>query len=310
GPPVTDGTRVYASFADNDHYQLAAYNVHDGTPVWTADLGPFVSQHGHGLSPILYENLVIATNDQKGPSCIAAYSRETGEEIWRTPRATRETSYATPMVLNDAAGRPQLICISGATGVSALDPRSGEELWSSGELPMRTLASPVYGDGVFITSCGQGGRGHLMLAIEQPGEPGAAPRTRWERKTMLPYVPTPIFDGKVLYLWTDDGVACSVDLQTGETLERVRVGGTYSSSPVLIDGHLYAPSEEGEIAVVSTAPQLKVVGRSPLGDRIHSTPAVANGRVYFRGFRTLACLKAAGAAPPAAVELTPQQPDD
>ncbi|MGE0376844.1 MAG: PQQ-binding-like beta-propeller repeat protein, partial [Planctomycetaceae bacterium] len=283
GTAATDGERVYVSYADNDHYQLAAFDFDNGSPVWTADLGPFVSQHGHGLSPVLFGHLVIATNDQKGPSFIAAFQRETGEEVWRTPRAVRETSYATPMVLDVDGRQPQLICLSGATGVVALDPSSGTELWGTGEMPMRTLASPVYGAGVIIASCGKGGRGHHMLAVEPPAGLGSLPKTRWERTTMLPYVPTPIVHNGLLYLWTDDGVVCSVDLQTGETIGRVRVGGTYSGSPVLIDGHLYGPSEEGEIVVLSTTPELKVVGRSPLGDRIHSTPAVGNGRVYFRG---------------------------
>lgn len=292
GTAATDGQRVYLSYADNDHYQLAAFDFQDGRSIWTVDLGPFVSQHGHGLSPILYEDLVIATNDQKGPSFIAAFRRDTGEQVWRAPRAVRETSYSTPMILDGDTDRPQLICFSGASGVSALDPRTGDELWSTGEMPMRTLASPVFGEGVIIASCGKGGRGHHMLAVEPPGAPQSKPVIRWERTTMLPYVPTPIIHAGTLYLWTDDGVVCRVDLQTGETLERLRVGGTYSSSPVLIDGHLYCPAEDGEIAVVGVTPKLEVLGRSPLGDRIHSTPAVANDRVYFRGFHTLACLKA------------------
>lgn len=295
GTATTDGERVYVSFSDNDHYQLCAFEFSNGQPVWTVDLGPFSSQHGHGQSPILWKDLVIATNDQLGPSFIAAFDRRTGEEVWRTPRPARETSYATPMLLSpeEVPGTtPQLICISGSTGITGLNPDTGEQLWETGEMPMRTLASPVFGEGVLLATCGKGGRGHYMMAIEPPSSPDARPRVRWERKTMLPYVPTPIIHDGVLYMWTDDGVVCTADLRTGETLQRLRVGGTYSSSPILIDGKLYCPEEGGEIAVVATSPELKILGKSPLGDRIHSTPAVANGRVYFRGFHTLACLKA------------------
>ena len=70
------------------------------------------------------------------------------------------------------------------------------------------------------------------------------------------------------------------------------MGGKFSGSPVLIDGRLYCISESGEVVVVEASPELKILGRSPLGDESYSTPAVANGRVYLRGFHQLACLKA------------------
>ncbi len=294
GTPVTDGERVYVSFADNGHYLVSAYGFSDGSPLWTEDLGPFSSRHGQGHSPILAGERLIVTNDQQGPSFLSALDRKTGAELWRTSRPERNAAYSTPMVLDHDGQEPQIICISGAAGIAAFRPETGEELWASGAMPLRTVASPVSGEGVIIASCGSGGRGKFMVAVEPPlrTDNFAEWRTRWERKTNLPYVPTPIIDGGVLYLWNDDGVVCSVDLQTGENIQRIRVGGTYSGSPVLIDGHLYCAAEDGMIAVVNTTPELKVIGKSPLGDRIHSTPAVANGRVYFRGFQTLACLQA------------------
>jgi outer membrane protein assembly factor BamB len=112
----------------------------------------------------------------------------------------------------------------------------------------------------------------------------------------LPYVPTPIVHGKHLYLWCDIGIVCCVDMASGKNVWRRRVGGNFSGSPVLIDGKLYCISEEGEIAVIDASPQFHDYGRSPLGDSSYATPAVANGRVYFRGFHRLACLKVQTAA--------------
>jgi outer membrane protein assembly factor BamB len=241
---------------------------------------------------MLWNDLVIATNEQKGPSFVAAFNRRTGEEVWRTPRPARETSYATPFILDPDSRRPQLICLNGVTGISALDPQSGKVLWSMGEMPKRTVASPILAGGVIVASCGQAGRGTYMMAVDPPDHPDAEPRIRWERPTMLPYVPTPVVSDGILYMWTDDGVVCSVDPDTGKNLERLRVGGTYSSSPVLIDGKLYCPAEDGEIAVVAITPELKLLGKSPLGDRTHASPAVGERGVYFRGFHTLACLPA------------------
>ena len=290
--PLVDGERVYIAFADKEHYLFSAYD-HDGNPLWSEDLGPFASQHGQGHAPILHGETVILANDQAGPSFVIALNRKTGEEVWRSSRADREAAYSTPLVLADVGQKPQLICVSGATGITGLDLETGVELWGSGELPMRAVASPVYGEGVVIASCGKGGKGHHMVAVEPSVDPAVKqPTVRWTRTKSLPYVPTPIISDGILYLWEDDGVVLSVDLKSGETIDRVRVGGNYYSSPVMIDHKLYCPSDDGQIAVVATQPELELLAKSPLGEPIHSTPAVANGRVYFRGFHTLACLKA------------------
>lgn len=116
-------------------------------------------------------------------------------------------------------------------------------------------------------------------------------RVRFERKTSLPYVPTPIGHEDHVYLWTDLGVLARINAQNGEETHRLRVNGNYSGSPVCIDGRLYCISEDGQVVVVSTHDP-KVLGRTSLGDRSYSTPAVANGRLYLRTFSRLMCLKA------------------
>lgn len=295
--PAVDGERVYVAFADDTQYVFSAYTF-DGDPIWTNNLGPFETQHGQGQSPIVIPDLdlVILTNDQQGPSFIAAFHRRTGEEIWRTPRKARETAYSTPLLLSLPGEEPQLICNGGATGVTSLDPASGRELWTTGELPMRSVSSPVYGNGVVIASSGSGGVGKYMVAVDPTGadDPDKM-RVVWERDIgdKLPYVPTSIVFGPHLYMWTDQGIVVCADMATGTTISQKRAeGGNYTSSPVLIDGKLYNVSESGEVVVVTATPELEVLGRSQLGDQSHASPAVANNRLYLRGFTHLACLKA------------------
>ena len=293
GTPATDGERVYVVFADEQHYLVNAYTM-GGELVWSEDIGTFTSQHGQGVSPMLYNGLVIVPNDQMGPSSILALNAETGKTEWKTERVHRKTSYSTPMVLN-VNGQDQLICLSGATGLSGIDPQNGRMIWKSGELPLRTVASPMYGNGLLMASCGQGGRGKFMVFVDPTGrgEVGTT-HVKAERIQNLPYVPTPIIDGNYAYLWNDDGVVCCIDL-SGDVTQNVwreRIGGNFSGSPVMINGKLYCISEEGEIAVVDASPNFHEYGKNPLGDVSYATPAVANGRVYFKGFGTLACLKA------------------
>lgn len=302
GTPTTDGERVYIAFADADHYTLNAYTF-DGQQVWTKDLGTCITEHGHGVSPILFGDLVIVCNDQgrkegPPPSAIYALNRKTGEIVWTIERKSRESSYATPVIITPPGKAPQLVVMSGAHGMSGLDPLTGAELWTSGEVPMRTVGSPAYGDGMLVATCGQGGRGEVMICVAPnvEGEAGMSPLKYVRPKTQgVPYVPTPIIRDGRIYLWNDDGTFFLANLADGKNITRTRIGGQFFASPVMLEGRLFNVSHEGEVVVLSfSGDEVKIEGRSPLGDSAYASPAVANGGIYFRGFKKLAFLKARG----------------
>lgn len=292
--PATDGDRVYVAFSDDRRYTLAAYDV-DGGLIWRRVLGSFESQHGHGVSPIVFDGMVIIPNDQKGPSSVIALDAETGDTVWSVLRSVRRTSYATPTILRRKDRRPQLICASGAMGITSLDPYTGDLNWLTGEFPLRTVASPVHGCGLVVQSCGGGGVGKLLIAVDPTGEGDVSDtHIEYRRETKLPYVPTPVVYNEHLYLWNDNGVVNCVDLKSGENIWTKRVGGNYSGSPVCIDGKLYCISEKGEVNVVAASPEYRFYGKTSLGDPSHATPAVANGRLYLRTFHRLMSLRARG----------------
>lgn len=295
--PATDGQRVYLAFSDDEHYTLAAYDF-DGNLVWRRLLGTFESQHGQGVSPIVFEDLVIIPNLQMGPSSVIALDKRTGRTVWSSVHSFYRTSYATPVVVRLEGEKPQLICASGALGLASLDPRSGRLNWMTGEFPepRRTVASPVIVDGLAIQTCGGGGVGNVLIAVDLSDPDDASKdRIRYRREKLLPYVPTPIAYRGYLYLWNDNGVASCVEAASGKNIWTTRIGGNYSGSPVCIDGKLYCQSEEGEMVVFPASPRKpepEDVGRTRLGDFSHSTPAVAGGRLYIRTFHRLACLEA------------------
>ena len=133
-----------------------------------------------------------------------------------------------------------------------------------------------------------------MTAVKLGGK-GKVTETHvaWERRRSLPYVPTPIAYGDHLYLWLDNGIVVCVDAKTGAEQWNERVGrGDFSSSPLCIDGKIYCSSRTGEFTVIKASPKYELLGRSQLGESTHATPAVSNGRLFLRGFRTLYCLEA------------------
>jgi outer membrane protein assembly factor BamB len=105
-------------------------------------------------------------------------------------------------------------------------------------------------------------------------------------------VPTPIYVNGRIFLWTDDGMIVCANAETGEDLWVERVGKNFTGSPIAVGGKIYSISEDGQVGVVDASDTYNFHGFSPLGDDSFSTPAVANDRLYLRGFHTLACLKA------------------
>lgn len=291
--PATDGNLVYVAFADKENYTVTAYDF-DGEICWRRNLGSYESQHGLGVSPILFDGMLIIPNDQRGPSSIVALDALTGTTRWSTLRTFREAAYSSPMLIDAQSDHPQLICVCGISGVSSFDPYTGRLNWQSGAFPLRTVASPVYGDGLVIASCGQGGRyGVLQVAIDTSLDLEAgANRVRWERKRLIPYVPTPIVLDGHLYDWTDEGIVSCVELATGKDVWTKRIGGNFSGSPICCDGKLYCIDESGTVVVLAASTTFQEFARVPLNDPSHSTPAVANGRLYLRTFHRLACLAA------------------
>jgi outer membrane protein assembly factor BamB len=126
GSPVVDRDRVIACFVSRDHFWVRAYD-HAGNELWSRDLGTFESQHGHGASPMIYDNTVVVTNDQDAESFVTALDLKTGKVVWKTQRrpAPTFTAYGTPCVHVKPDGTPELLLSSQSHGISSLDPKTG-----------------------------------------------------------------------------------------------------------------------------------------------------------------------------------------
>lgn len=289
--PAVDAERVYITFGDDEHHLVQAF-THAGEEAWSYDLGPIDTQHGQGMSPIVHGEMVILCSDQRGPSMIVALDRSSGKELWKTIREIREASYSTPLIYKSEGHPDVLICEAGISGHTGLDLKTGKQLWSTGPVEFRTCSSLVQAGKLVIGTCGQGGRGKFMWATDPWGNGDAGGKVAYTRDKVLPYVPTPLYVNGLLFFWNDDGTVACVNPDTGVDVWAERVGKNYTGSPIAIDGKIYCISEDGQVAVVDASETYKFHGFSPLGDDSYSTPAVANGRLYLRGFHTLACLKA------------------
>jgi outer membrane protein assembly factor BamB len=312
--PATDGKRVYVPISKEDEaepdakanpatlaspnseYALYAFDF-DGNLIWKCVIGPFESQHGSGTSPIIFEDLVILGNDQDGASSLVAIDAETGNIRWKVDRNESQieqaTCYATPLLAQRDGGKVELILTSRADGFTSYDPRTGALNWRAKIIPDRVVASPLFSHGMVFGLSGGGGTGHFLGAVRLGGKGEIGDNyAAWTRNTKLPYVPTPIIYGEHLYLWGDSGVVSCLNARTGKEIWSERVRGEFSGSPVCVDGKLYCVTQNGEVVVIAASPEFGVLGRTPLGEGSHATPAISNGRMFIRGFEHLFCLEA------------------
>lgn len=293
--PVVDAERVIATFVSRDHFWVRAFN-HRGDELWSVDLGPWESQHGHGASPMFYENTVIVTNDQDGESFVIALNVKDGKPVWKAPRRSVRggAAYGTPTLHPRGQGGPELLFSSQGHGISSLNPKTGTLNWESPVFDKRMVASPVVAGEVVIGSCGQGGGAGNYLSAVKLGGTGdvSATHVAYTLKKATPYVPTPLYlDGK-LYLISDGGIASAIEAATGKEIWTERLRAEFFGSPVLIDGKIYCASSKGEMIVLATGDTFQLLGRNPLGEGTHSTPCVDGGRLYVKTFTHLVCIGA------------------
>jgi outer membrane protein assembly factor BamB len=296
--PVTDGKHVCVMTGVG---ALKAFDF-SGKEIWARniqeDYGKFGLNGGYASSPLLKDDAlyiqVLHGKKTDDPSYLLKIDALTGKTIWKVERLTEAVSespdsYTTPAWV-EVNGRAELI-ITGGDVVSGHDPATGAEYWRADVLnPQRArnyriVASPtVVGDLVIAPT-----RNNPMVAI-RPGGKGnvAATHVAWTF-AQGPDVPTPVSDGKLLYVVRDGGVAFALDVKTGETVygpERLP-SGTYNASPILADGKIYVTTEqEGLTTVYRAGPTFEVLASNKLADDCSpyclSTVAISDGQLFMR----------------------------
>lgn len=298
--PVTDGKNVWVMTG------IGILKCFDfaGTEIWMRDIpkeyGAFGLNWGYANSPLLYEGSLFVPvlhgmrTDQT--PYFLKIDAKTGKTIWKSERPTpaiqeSPDSYITPTILKDGS-RVEII-LSGGDCVTGHDPATGKELWRAYGLnpdnnPFnRIVNSPVAYDGMIYVGSKQkpymavkaGGRGDISQSHVAWTFPNG------------PDVPTPVVDGKYIYLVRDGGVVSCLDAKTGQEIYTGRLkNGTYSSSPVLADGKIYVTNEDGLTSVFKSGPKFELVAENALGDYCLSSPAISEGQIFIRTSTNLYCI--------------------
>lgn len=267
-----DGKQLYVNFFNSGAVFATALSL-EGKQLWQTKVSDFVIHQGYGASPALYESLVIVASDHKGAGVIAALDQATGKIEWKIERPAKP-NYTSPILLQ-IAGRDELV-FSGCDLVTSLDPLTGRKLWEAEGATTECVTSVVT-DGQRVFTSGGYPRNHLA-AMRADG----SGKIDWQSNTRV-YVPSMIVRDGFLYAVLDAGIASCWKCDSGQEMWKERLGGTFSSSLVLVGDNLLATNEGGRTFVFKAQPSgYQKVAENQLGDECFATPAVCGNRIYCR----------------------------
>jgi outer membrane protein assembly factor BamB len=288
--PAVDERHVYVCWGSPKQFLVVALD-HHGKEKWRVDLGPYSSGHGFGASPIIHRDTVVVPDDQDARGALYGLDQSNGKTRWKVPRRSKAT-YTTPCVYQPEGGPAELIFTNYEHGITSVNPNTGHINWAADVFHKAhvetAIGSPIIAGDLVLASCGWLGVRQEVIAVRPPvREQKAKPKTVFTIARGVPLCTTPLAADGLLFLWGDRGVITCADANTGKVYWRERVPGSFYASPVCAARRLYSISREGDVFVIAAAKQFKLLARNPVGEGSHSSPAIANGCLYLRTFRSL-----------------------
>ena len=200
-------------------------------------------------------------------------------------------SWSTPLLIK--SGDHDELIVSSPSKISALDPKTGKELWAAKGLGGASYTSPVSGEGALVaTSSGPGGG--AAVALKTDGSES------WRLDRFKSAIGSGVISEGHLYTISQDGVAACADLKTGGTVWEERLKGSGArgsswSSVLLADGKIYVPNQGGDVFVLRAAPKFEVLATNSVNESTNASLAASDGQLFLRTDKSLWCFANAGA---------------
>ena len=299
--PVTDGKYVYAYFGMMGVY---CFDM-NGKPIWKKDLGSYEMRAGWGTSssPVLFEGKLFVQVDNEEKSFLVALDGKTGEELWRVAR-DEQSSYSSPIIW-DNSERAELI--AGGMIYRSYDPETGKLLWQLDMEKGRSSATPLaVGDRLYVGTefrnrGGSDDGGGFLFSVKPGGAGDISPPAgeassqfiEWKIRDSGMQMASPVLcQGKIYLLERRRGAIHCVDAKTGETVYRQRFPGAraFWSSPLTSDGKVFCVGADGTTFVLAGGDKFQILSENKLPEQTWSTPAIADGALFFRTVDHLYCI--------------------
>lgn len=297
--PVTDGKHVYCLFGSQGLYALDM----EGHLVWSQKNPAYKTRYGWGTasSPVLHKDHLYLVNDNEEKSSLLALNKNTGKEIWRTPR-DEKSNWSNPYIWENKERTEIIVPGSGRTRSYDLD---GKELWSFKGMSSITIATPFSHDGLLYLSSGYVGDKSRPVYAIRPGATGDISVTAketsnefiaWSNWKAAPYNPSTLLYQDQLYILLDRGYLSALDPKTGkEIYGKQRLPGStgFTASPWAYHGKIFCFNEDGGTNVCQAGKSFKLLHTNQLAedDMGMATPAIAGKSLLIRTSARIYCIR-------------------
>ena len=276
--PILNSDRIYLHFG---HQGTACMDL-EGNLIWENRDHAYPPTHGNGGSPILVDQMLILTCDGGDDPYTLALDAKTGKEVWKTKRGVdvdRKFSFCTPQLI-EVQGK-KLVISPGSNVVQAISPADGSVQWFVRYDGFSVVPRPLLHEGTLYVCTGF--MSTKLLAIDPSGSGDVTDsHVKWIFGSGVPQTPSINAIGNQIVMVSDNGIATSVDTNTGKELWRKRLGGNYSASPLISGNRIYFQSELGEATVFEIGDKPTEIARNKLPGRIFASYAVAGNDLIIR----------------------------
>ena len=287
GTPATDGKLVYVSLLDGEDVVVAAFNF-NGEKIWEQRPGTFSSPHGYSCSPVLYGDGIYINGNSLGDSFVAALNQKDGKIIWKIPHPNAAHSFSTPIFRNMDGKMQMIFC--GNKQILSYNPDNGSRYWFINGPSEDFCSSPVYNEKNDLLLISSAWPQRHLLAIKPDGQGDVTEsKVVWRTTKGAFYVPSPVCTDDYLISTMTSGMVHCIEVATGKIMWTENLGKQYPS-PVLANGLVYMPNDDGVITVIKPGPEFNAIAQNSIGERMNASPAISNGKIFLRGDQHLFCI--------------------
>jgi outer membrane protein assembly factor BamB len=269
--PVTDGKRVYVTFATGI---VAAYSV-SGEREWIRHVEAPPANFGHSASPVLADGKLIVHFQN-----MLALDPATGKEVWH---ASVPAKHGSP-VATKIDGEPIIVSPAGSIVKASDGTVLADKLFDLSD------NSPLVCDGVIYAH--QSGSARALRLPDKLEQPLAVEKL-WETKVKGDQrMTSAAYHEGLLYAGTRRGILDVIEAETGKMLyqKRLQVGELFPSATVA-GGHVFMTGTEGKTVVLQPGAQYQEESTGEL-EKLSSSPIFIGKRMFVRTDKTLYCIGA------------------
>jgi len=303
--PFFDGDRVYVQSCNGEFRCLG---LADGKVIWgtsfekdfgvkflgsKANSGTATRRGNNGSGVVDGDAVVLPVGSTDGATLVC-FDKRTGKVLWKS--GDDEAAYSSPIIAT-LAGVKQVVYLS-ADSLAGYDPKNGKILW---RVPLKTDAkrhacSPVIiGDTVTVNSHTFG---TICFKIVMEGGRLKALEA-WANKDLKTNLGTAVAVGDCLYNQGANRDYVCFDARTGQlkwSQPGFGQGRKDYSSTIVAGKNLLVLTEDGTLLLLAANPsKYTELGRAQVCGNTWSFPAFADGKLYVRDGRQLACYNLRGA---------------